>query len=290
MTRYHAAVLLTAIGVAAPALGQPRGETPDRPSPSPSVGRWVRQLSYDLEHLQEDLFFERGEYPEGLGEQVEQVSLAVAHFQQVRLQSNDQRHLQQDFQEMDKQIHRLVRTLEQSGDHWLRRQASRISYSDEQLHFALQRKENPRISSRELLARQSHLLENVARDLHHLDERGNRRDKRLGDAIQEFRDQTKHFHHEVEQGADREHLRRDFQEVDEAWHDVVERLNGSTYAYYLRAAAHNVDRVHNQVHEMVMTGHERVAEGTDTPADPPPRRRRAIEFEIPGIGRFQIPQ
>ena len=286
---YRTALLLAAISIAAPATAQQRREIPDRQSPAPSAGRWLRQLANDLDHLQEDLFFERGKYPEGLGAQVDQVSLAVAHLQRVRLETTDQGHLLRDFQEMDRKVHQLVETLEQSGDPWLRRQASRISYSDEQLHYALQRKiEMPRANPRELLARQAHLLENVARDLQQLDERVNQRDRRLGDAIQEFADRTEHFHEVVEKGADIEHLRGDFQEVDEAWHHVVERLNGSKYGYYLRAAAQNVDRVHNQVHEMV-TPHGRVTEPT-APRNPPPRRRPAIEFEIPGVGRFQIPQ
>ena len=292
MICFRAAVLLAAVVIAVPAAAQRRGIS-DRSLSRSSVERWVQQLGSDLDHLQEDLVYERGTYPRGLREQVDQVSRAVAHFQRVLSQTNDQRHLQRDFQEMDEEVHRLVRTLNRADDSWLRRQASRISYSDEQLHYALQSKvADPRAPSRELLARQAHLLEIGARDLEELAERVNRRDRRLREAIREFADQAEHFHQVVEDGADSQHLHKDFEEVDDTWHRVVELLNRSSNVFYLRSAAQNVNRVHNQIHELLTTGHERVHEHEEVtvPVNPPRSRRPVIEFEIPGVGRFQIPQ
>ena len=267
---------------------QPNSSTPSATS-SASANRWVQQLANDLDHLQEDLFFERGKFPQGLQKQIDQVAQAVAHFQTVQAQRGDPAHLQQDFQEMDEQIHELVNQLEKTGDSWLRRQASRIRYSDEQLHYSLQPKSSPPSASpRELLARQAHLLETTARDLRELAARVNRNDGSLDEAVREFAEQAEHFHGVVEKGADAEHLRRDFQEVDNAWHQVVELLNRSSYIYYLRSAAQDVNRVHNQVHELVSLDHNPVV---DAPAVPPQQLRRpAIQFEIPGVGRFQIPQ
>lgn len=286
-------ILLAVIAMATPADAQLTRTQPQRnssnrsASSSASANRWVRQLANDLDHLQEDLFFERGKYPQGLQEQIDQVAQAVAHFQTVQAQSGDPAHLQQDFQEMDEQIHELVSQLEKTGDSWVRRQASRIRYSDEQLHYALQPQSTPPgASPRELLARQAHLLETTARDLRELAARVNRNDGSLDEAIREFAKQAEHFHGVVEKGADAEHLRRDFQEVDNAWHQVVELLNRSSYIYYLRSAAQDVNRVHNQVHELAGRDH---APLVDTPAVPQ-LRRPAIQFEIPGIGRFQIPQ
>jgi hypothetical protein len=244
-------------------------------------------LVNDLDHLQEDLYFERGKYPEGLRVQVNDVALTVAHLQRVGLKANNQQHLRRDFQEMDKKVHQLVRTLEQSGDPWLRRQATRLRYSDEQLHYAIHRKvQNSQESARELLARQAHLLDDAARDLRDLARRVDRRDRGLRDAIKEFSERTAHFHEVAEGQADRNHLREDFKAVDEAWRHVVDRLNRSASAYYLRAAAQNVDRVHHQVHDLTFAGQRT---GNQPPASEPPRRV-AIEFEIPGVGRFQIPQ
>ena len=189
---------------------------------------------------------------------------------------------------MDEQIHELVNQLEKTGDSWLRRQASRIRYSDEQLHYSLQPKSSaPGVSPRDLLARQAHLLETTARDLRELAARVNRNDGSLDEAVREFAEQAEHFHGVVEKGADAEHLRKDFQEVDNAWHQVVELINRSSYVYYLRSAAQDVNRVHNQVHELVSPDHNPVV---NTPAIPPQVRRPAIQFQIPGIGRFQIPQ
>lgn len=289
MNRYRAAVVFVVVAMASPALGQPQ-QAFRGASSAPSVGRWVRQLASELEHLQEDLFFERGRYPRGLKEQVEQVSLMVAHFQRVQQRSNDRDHLRRDFRQMDRSVHELVRTLEGSDDLWLRRQASRIRYADEQLHFAMQRQgDGSRDGGRELLVRQAHLLDSLARDLERLHDRVNRRGRGLSDAIHEFAQQADHFHKVVEEGASRDNLREDFQRLDAAWHRLVERLNRSSYSYYLRSVARDIDRVHNQISELVGGGHPLVAERPTAPSEPP-RRRPAIEFEIPGIGRFQIPQ
>lgn len=175
-------ILLAVIALATPAAAQLPRTQPQRnssnrsASSSSSANRWVRQLANDLDHLQEDLFFERGKYPQGLQEQIDQVAQAVAHFETVQAQRGDPAHLQRDFQEMDEQIHELVNNLEKTGDSWLRRQASRIRYSDEQLHYALQPKTAPPgASPRELLARQAHLLETTSRDLRELAARVNRR-------------------------------------------------------------------------------------------------------------------
>jgi hypothetical protein len=289
MKVYRAAVVFIGLVIAPPAFGQPRQELRAGTS-APSVGRWIRQLASELDHLQEDLFFERGSYPAGLSEQVEQLSLMVAHFQRVQQQSNDQGHLRRDFQEMDRRVHDLVRTLDGSNDPWLRRQASRIRYADEQLHYALERRlDRPRRDAREVLARQAHLLDGLARDLEQLHDRVDRRSTRLDEAIHEFADHADHFHEVVEEGAGRDHLRRDFEQLDAAWHRVVEGLNRSSYGYYLRSVARDIDRVHNQINELVGGGPASVAERPAAP-NQPPQRRPAIEFEIPGVGRFQIPQ
>jgi hypothetical protein len=289
MNSYCAALVLIAVNIALPAVGQPRQELRTG-SPAPSVGRWVRQLSSELDHLQEDVFFERGSYPRGLNDQIEQRSLMVAHFQRVQQQSNDQDHLRRDFQEMDRRVHELLRTLEGSGDPWLRRQASRIRYADEQLHYALERRlDRSGGGARELLARQAHLLDGLARDLEHLHDRVSRRSTRLDEAIHEFAHQADHFHDVVEERANRDHIRRDFQRLDETWHRVVDGLNRSSYSYYLRSVAGDINRVHNQINELVGGGTPLVAQ-RPVARDEQPRRRPAIEFEIPGVGRFQIPQ
>jgi signal transduction histidine kinase len=284
--------------VSVPALAQPprpAGEDGDRSPSKSNAERWLRQLANDLDHLEEDLYYERGNYPEGLRDRIDQVARSVAHFQHVFRQSDNNSHVRKDFQEMDKQVHELVKVLNQSNDSWLRRQASRLTYADEQLHYNLpDRVENQPGNRRELLARQAHLLETEARDLAAIIERVVRRDQRLREEINTFVEHVDHFHRVVEGGAQGDHVRDDFRKVDKAWHQVVERVNGSSYAYYLRNAAQNVNRVHNQIEDLLNTGHEEAQKETPPPAkpvpSPPPRRRPAIEFEIPGIGRFQIPQ
>ena len=290
MIYFRAAVLLTLIAIASPAAAQRGPDISARSSTNSSVNRWVQQLASDLDHLQEDLVYERGSYPAGLREQVDEVSQSVAHFQHVLEQSNDQRHLARDFKAMDEEVHRLVRTLNQSEDRWLRRQGARLNYSDDQLHYALRDNlQNESESSREVLIRQVHLLDREAAELQQLAERVNRRDRRLREAIRDFADKVEHFHQVVEDGGDGDHVHEDFRDVDEAWHHVVERLNRSTPVLYLRTAAQNVNRVHNQIHELLAADHGHTGEGLDS-ASRPTRDRRAIQFDIPGVGRVQIPQ
>lgn len=295
-TRTVVTLLTLALALPASAVQPPPPGPAGRDGGLRSANRWVQQLENELDHLQEDLYYERGNYPSGLSEQVEETSRAVAHFGQMLRRQSDRQHLMRDFQEMDRQVHRLTDRLNQSGDQWLRRQAARIRYPDEQLHYALQTiSADPRTPSRELLARHAHVLESEAKSLEELVDRIGRRDDRLRDAVDDFAEEAEHFHETVEKGADIDHLRDDFRDVDEAWHRVVEYINRSAYGLYLRRNAQNVNRVHNQMHDLLTAGHEphqRVERDRVAPEQrvEPRRERPAIEFEIPGVGRFQIPR
>lgn len=308
MNCYHPAVVLGALLAAAPAVADPPQQQSSArrswstssaaTSSTASAERWVRQLDNEINHLQEDLHYQRGTYPRGLDEQAEQTARAVAHFHQMLSRSDDRRHLMRDFQEMDQQVHRLVDLLNQSDDAWLRRQASRILYSDEQLHYAL-RAGSPDAPSeaRELLARLAHLLEDEAANLRQLSERVDRNDGRLRRAVAAFADEARHFHQTIERGASIDHLQGDFRQVDETWHQAVDSINQSAYGFYLRRTAQDVNRVHNQIHGILAGEDETrsVNPPPNPPANPPQRVERqrgrpAIQFEIPGIGRFQIPR
>lgn len=300
MSRHYTLTLLVTLALAVPAGAvQPPQRVqrvqPQRAQMAPSVERWVRQLESEIDHLQEDLYYQRGSYPRGLDEQVEQASQAVTHFHQVLRRTNDPQHLMRDFEEMDQQVHQLVDRLRQSGDSWLRRQASRISYPDEQLHYVLQtRFGDAGYDSRELLARHAHTLENEAKTLLDLVDRVGRRDDAVRRAIEEFADEAEHFHQVVERGADLQHLRDDFRSVDESWRRVVNRLNQSSHGLYLRRTAENVNRVYSQIHQLLTEGQGPGVEPPQRPQRPQRVERRqgrpAVEFEIPGIGRFRIPR
>ena len=291
-----AALLMFALALPVAAVQPPPPGPAGRNEGLRPAERWVRQLENELDHLQEDLYYERGSYPSGLSEQVEELSRVVAHFGEMLRRQPDRQHLMRDFQEMDRQVHRLTDRLDQSGDPWLRRQAARIRYPDEQLHYALRTgSADPRTPSRELLARHAHVLASEARNLENLVDRVVRRDDRFEDAVDSFAEQAEHFHETVEQGADIDHLRDDFRDVDEQWHRVVEHINRSAYGLYLRRNAQNVNRVHNQVHDLLTGGHEphqRVDPDRAVPRQrvEPRRERPTIEFEVPGVGRFRIPR
>ena len=292
MSCFRAAFLLAALVTTAPVFAQSQHRTHTGSFRS-TAERWVRQLANDLDHLQEDLYYERGNYPRGLRQEVDRLSRSVAHFQMVLRESDDPQHLRRDFREMDGQIHRLVNRLDESGDPWLRRQASRLNYSDEQLHYALEIRER-RGFSRELLARHIGILADEAQDLRELARRVAPRDDNLRKTLGQFNDEIAHFQEMIERRGDGRHLREDFERLDDAWRRAVDQLNDGSNAYYLRSAAHNVDRVVNQIDELLYDARG-AREHVSGPENPPPlprpqRDRPALQFEIPGIGRFVIPQ
>ncbi|MCL4191583.1 MAG: hypothetical protein KJZ87_07540, partial [Thermoguttaceae bacterium] len=260
---------------------------PRSPPPSPDIERWANQLANELDHLQEDLYYERGNNMPTLTREADEASRAVAHFLEVVSRGADQQHLMRDFQEMDGRVHQLVNRLHQSRDNWLIRQAARIQYADEQLHYALRIRPDggPTGEYREVLARHAHLLESEARQLEQLVQRIERRDghgANLSQAVRDFASEAEHFHEVVEKGADRKHLVDDFQNVDQAWRRAASQVNSSPYGLYLRRVAHRTNQVHNQIVDLLNQGEPRDQQRPHT-ADRP-----RIEYEIPGIGRFQI--
>lgn len=306
MYRYRVAVCLGMLTLAVPAAAvQPPQSLSgqQRSVQRSSAERWVQQLENEIDHLQEDLLYERGVYPAGLEDQAEDASRAVAHFRRVLRRERDRQHLIRDFEEMDQQVHRLVQQLTESGDGWLRRQASRISYADEQLHYVLRtRAADDQVDpvSRELIARHAHVLESESSNLRDMAERFGRREPALRDALSKFADEAEHFHEVVERGADVGHLASDFQEVDTAWHGAVEHINRSASRVYLLRRAHDVNRVHNQLHDLLAGGHgahHGPAEVERRPAPPVEGRpfdnrrdRPRIQIEIPGLGRVEFPR
>ncbi len=301
------AILLVPLSVRGAEPQPPRSPAPpSRSSDASSAERWVGQLEDAIDRLQEDLYFERGTYPAGLQEKADRASATVAHYHKT-VRDGDRRRQMRDFREMDEEIHKLVELLERSGDPWLRRQASRIRHPDEQLHFALRTGQDTREGvDTALIARHAHLLEREAKSLQDVGDRVSRQDQRLRKTIERFVHEAEHFHEVAEKDADLDHLRRDFEDLDDAWHEVVEYINQSRYGLYFRRAAQDVNLVHNQIHTLVtrQSGPPEVAPPVrPQPGMPHPdfpgdgqrraesaRERPAIQFSIPGIGSFRIPR
>ncbi|MHB8861722.1 MAG: hypothetical protein ACYC6N_04900 [Pirellulaceae bacterium] len=254
-------------------------------------------MANELDHLEEDLHYERGEYPPALIREADETLRAVTHFQEVLRRQADEEHLLRDFREMDAQVHQLVNRLNERDDNWLKRQAARIQYADEQLHYLLRTgREGGANDFQEVLARHAHMLENGAKQLEELVDRVSPRDGREGSlrvAAHAFSEEAEHFHQVVEKAADRQHLLDDFRTVDDAWRVVVREVNASPYGLYFRRVAQRTNQVHNQVADLLGRsgrGHDDHADHDDH--DDERRQRSAerprIEFEIPNLGRFQL--
>lgn len=278
------------LGLAAEACGQERAIQP-RHVPGPPdrqlgmVEHWTERLANELEHLYEDLYYDRA--GGGLLRDAERALEAVMHFQQVLRRGADREHLLRDFRDMDRELHQLLDRLAGSRAPWIRRSGARVQYADEQLHYYL-RIQNRRDDEafRELVARHAHILEQEARQLEQFARRlgPQRQGNAVYNAIATFAGEAEHFHEIVERGADPAHIREDFEGMDRAWHEAVDRINRSPVGIWLRRSAQRVNTVHNQLHAVL----------GDVPGEPPPprdhrhRERPRIEFEIPGIGRFQL--
>ena len=320
--------VLVAVFGAAPVVADELAQFPQRSTQraagstgvqSQDIGRWVRQLVDEIEHLEEDLHFERVRVSRELYDQVDQTLQAAVHFERVVQQQGDQEHLTRDFQQMDRIIHELVNTLASMEQSWIRRAASRIQYADQQLHYQLVPRNGGQGSTnfRERVARHAHVLELESRQLAQATKTPYGRaaqQAELAGAIDSFADAAEHFHASVERGADREHLRSDFSELDDQWHRVAHQVNRSQYGIYLRGRAARVNQVHNQLHALVGAADHHAADRREVErragerpvkerraGERPVKERRAveeaqrgrrqrsrIEFEIPGVGRFQF--
>lgn len=250
--------------------------------------QWTNKLVDELDHLEEDLYYERTE--RGLIKEVESTLNAVVHFRRVLRGGADRDHLIRDFREMDKQVHDLLEELSDSRSSWLRRATSRIRYADEQIHYYLAVPDrDDQETFRELVARHAHVLEQQSERLEGISRRFPNppgRPNSLHEAIRDFADEAEHFHKVVEEGADRAHLQRDFRELDQSWHNAVDQINRSSQGLWVRRQAQLVNKVHNQLHELLDLKDD--ARRQQPPQKDDHESRPRIEFELPGIGRFRL--
>lgn len=266
------------------------------------IERWTRALGDELEHLQEELQFDRPRDAGRWDGHLESALRAVFRLERSR-ERGDRERMVRDFQAMDQAVHELLDLLAASTSPRVRRAAARIHYADEQLHYRLAPRRGARgAEARETIARHAHVLEEESRQLQRAAEydrsrpgrgRGPHRD------IQRYADSAEHFHEVIEEGADMAHIRRDFTEMDRSWQSIVQQLNREESSIYLRRTAQRVNEVHNQLFEMLADdgpqhriGPPPVTPGKGRPGPEPPRDRRIerpqVEFEIPGFGRFQL--
>lgn len=227
-----------------------------------TIRQRTERLASALEHLQEDIRIElEGRQARELFRQADQALEEALHFQRSLRPGIDRRHIVQDFQALDRQVHELLRNLERVPRRGaLARGAARVRFADEQLHFAVFRGDRTDGRIREVIARQAHVLENQSHNLLQAARfvvGPGRRGRELMSALQQFVEEAEHFHESVEKGADRKHAARDFAELDRSWHELVRRLNASAYGAYLRRRAEQVNAVHNQLHELLQIDSDR---------------------------------
>lgn len=231
------------------------------------------EIDYLQEHLEADL--EAGGSAE-LFAQADDALREAIHFRRSVVNGVDPREVAEHFRTLDAQVHGLMQAVQDSGDPFLERAASRLAFADEQLHAAVSAGGRP---TGEFLARQAHVLAGEAQRLmrsaqaviaqqdRHADG-DHHGDPELLAAIQAFTDRVEHFHETAETEDDPGHLAEDFALVDESWHQVVDLLNRNPHGAYFYRRAQRVGAMHDDLSRVI---------GVKAP-------RRAIRFNVGGIG------
>lgn len=255
----------------------------DRSAQQGDFMAWIGRLADELDHLQEDLYFERST-DGALVEYVDRALEGAVHFQRAAQVTTNGDHLRRDFRELDRVVHELLDRAAAAQEPWLRRAISRIRYADQQIHYHLHQgvPESDVEADHSVLARHARLLRNEIRELEQVADNlrvRTRRDVNLQASIEAVARDAEHFQNTAQRTTDLAHLQRDFQQLDEHWNDAIRQINRSPYGVYLRRHAQRVNRVHRQIQQLV----------AGNPPAPPDRNSPRVEFEIPGIGRFEIP-
>lgn len=224
-----------------------------------SLSQLTERLALEMEHLQEDLAIEvPGQEGRQLYQQANDVLQEVHHFQAVVRRGASQEHLHRDYASMDRKLHQFLNSMQgRRLSSSLERGVRRVNYADQQIHYAINVGERaPANPQQEVIARQAHALDDAAQDLASTANyalTGNRAEREAQAAIRQFAQDAQHFHKTFEKGADREHLRRDFQSLDRSWRQAVQQMNELNPArtWYLRLKAQRVDSVYGNLHSML---------------------------------------
>src|SRR5690242_17235576 len=126
MGQYMLVAVVMALWPAALAWGDEKGLDRDY---VPNVRQAARQLTNEVENLQEDIVSEMGGQKErALYRQVDVVLAEIAHFRDALKDDTSRTQLYRDFDAMDKKLHELLRAVDALGENQraVRRSAARV--------------------------------------------------------------------------------------------------------------------------------------------------------------------
>jgi hypothetical protein len=168
------------------------------------------------------------------------------------------------FDQMDQQLHELLRAVEALGEEqrYLQRAAGRVRTLDRQLHYQLFAGESGKDRARQVLEGQTSALAAEAKELERtaqyalLGRPG--RDPLAGD-LRKLTEAAESLRASAAGGGDPQSLQRDFKVLNEIWARVTNRLKDLTPGenVYLLRSAGQVDRLLDRLHRLLGVEGER---------------------------------
>lgn len=226
-----------------PLPDQQRGRRPDhdhrRDDDHQQVLRQARQVAENLENLQQNIRY-RIPGPQGrrLYQQIDQALEAATHFERTLQRDGSRDHIRRDFKQLDGQLHGLIDQVQRAtNDPIIRRNLNRLTYADEQLHYAIShtpgghdhgghRPGNPS-EQQELLFRLARALDVATLEL---DQTANYVLEGspygpLVERIEAFSSQCNRFHAAAKKGASFDQLQHQFRDIGRVWGGIVHEIN-----------------------------------------------------------------
>jgi hypothetical protein len=225
-----------------------------------SIRDQARTLADEVERFQQDVTLTlRGEKERELYDNADEVLQYLRQFRRSLRGGATREQVYRDFDKMDRRLHELIdagreRIREQPV---LQRDLARVEAADNQLHYALSQGDTTPERGRDVIRRRAADLYSDAQDFQRTADyalSSNRAAGQIRDAARAFVDSADHFRKDVERGAERDHMRREFGEVERAWGAVAEGLNRlSPYEgnSYLRSRALQLDSEIDALHRLL---------------------------------------
>lgn len=251
MKRYIPALLLLA------------STTPNAPGQGPHGGAdqlavvrlqdWMRVLGFELTLLQNEVLPELIDpgARRNLAEQVGRTIVAATTFERSLIPGVRPDLLQQRYQEMDRQLHRLLDETEFLANRIpaLRHSVKRLRFADEQMAALLVQPGAPNDFRLQAIRRQAEALDQAARDLYQaarLTLGGGPQTFALRENCRKFQQSAGIFLDRQQLGDPLEILRRDYVQVDRSWRRLSQDINGlpEVLGRRLHLPAERVDAVH----------------------------------------------
>jgi len=218
----------------------------------------TRYLVRAVERLQETIIEELGGRKERkLYRQADEALSLLVDFERLLDATPSRGRLYARFGEFDTKLRELLEAVQKEAKdvRAVRREASRVESAYEELYFALSTGDTTAQRVQDVFKRQARRLVSAAKELEETVQYA--LGKEPGDVSPgDFRklvETSVRFQRSVEAGAEREQLRKDFQDVDHAWQravEVLKRIKPRENLYLVRSAA-KMDRMHERIYRLL---------------------------------------